>query len=262
MKRTLIEKLPSDIPTELLTLMRNAYVYDSSCSPEARVYFIDKGCGYYLKRAQKGALEREVTLARYYHSIGLGVEVCSYLSDDRYDWMLTQSAAGEDCTHDRYLGDPKRLSAMLGETLRALHETSYDTCPVIDRTAEYIRTVEQNYVTGNYDKTAFPDSFGFSDAESAYRLFSQGREKLKSDVLLHGDFCLPNIILDDWRLSSFIDLGCGGVGDRHIDLFWGSWTLWFNLKTDRYAARFFDAYGRDKIDAETLRIISAAEVFG
>jgi kanamycin kinase len=69
-------------------------------------------------------------------------------------------------------------------------------------------------------------------------------------------------MLDDWRFSGFIDLGNGGVGDRHIDLFWGAWTLWFNLKTDRYRDRFLDAYGRDKIDAPMLKIVAAAEVFG
>ena len=86
--------------------------------------------------------------------------------------------------------------------------------------------------------------------------------ELDDRVLLHGDYCLPNIMLDDWKLSSFIDLGNGGVGDRHIDLFWGAWTLWFNLKTDKYRNRFFDAYGRDKVDVEKIKIIAAAEVFG
>ena len=68
--------------------------------------------------------------------------------------------------------------------------------------------------------------------------------------------------MKDWNLSGFIDLGAGGVGDRHIDLFWGAWTLNFNLHTDKYRERFFDAYGRDKIDVEIINAIGAAEVFG
>ena len=47
-----------------------------------------------------------------------------------------------------------------------------------------------------------------------------------------------------------------------IDLFWGAWTLNFNLKTDVYRNTFFDAYGRDKIDENALLAVSAAEVFG
>ena len=92
-------------------------------------------------------------------------------------------------------------------------------------------------------------------------MLKEGESAIDGRVLLHGDYCLPNIMLDNWKLSSLIDLGNGGVGDRHVDLFWGAWTLWFNLKTDKYRDRFFDAYGRDKVDEEKIKIIAAAEVF-
>jgi kanamycin kinase len=45
-------------------------------------------------------------------------------------------------------------------------------------------------------------------------------------------------------------------------LFWGAWTLFFNLKTDQYRQRFIDCYGRDKVDDELLRVVAACEVFG
>ena len=72
----------------------------------------------------------------------------------------------------------------------------------------------------------------------------------------------PNVILDDWRFSGFVDLDCAGVGDRHVDVYWALWTLWFNLHTDAYGDRLLDAYGRDLIDMETLRLVAACEVFG
>ena len=59
--------------------------------------------------------------------------------------------------------------------------------------------------------------------------------------------------------SRVLLLGCGGVGDRHIDIFWGLWTLNFNLGTDRYSDIFLDAYGRDTVDKETLLAVSCAE---
>ena len=84
---------------------------------------------------------------------------------------------------------------------------------------------------------------------------------LEHHTLLHGDYCLPNIILNDRRLSGFIDVGSGGLGDRHIDLFWGIWSLEFNLKTPRWKDRFLDAYGRELVQAELLECIGAFEVF-
>jgi kanamycin kinase len=68
--------------------------------------------------------------------------------------------------------------------------------------------------------------------------------------------------LDNWRFSGFIDLASGGVGDRHVDIYWAMWSLGYNLKTDKYSGRFMDAYGRNLIDEERLRVVAAAEVFG
>ena len=261
MRRTKIQVLPVDLPDPFASLLEGATIYDSSCSPEARVYFVDRGGGFYLKVAAKGTLAREAQMTAYFHSLGLGTEVLGYESVER-DFLLTAKMRGEDCTDKIYLNDPKRLCDMIAERLRLLHETIPIDCPVSNHTAEYIATVEENYRTGNYDKSQFPDSFGYRNAEDAIRVFREGKPYLKNDTLLHGDYCLPNIMLDDWVFSGFIDLGNGGVGDRHVDLFWGAWTLRFNLKTNRYRERFLDAYGRDKVDEVMLDVIAAAEVFG
>ena len=261
MKRTLIDGLPYGVPHEISSLLSGADVYDSSCSPEARVYFIDKDGGLFLKCASVGTLAREAEMTSYFHKKGIGAEVLSYITNE-YDWMLSRRVVGEDCTYATYLDDPKRLCDLIATRLRALHETDARDCPVKDRMGEYISLVEENYRTGNFDSSHFPDSFGYASAEEAYRVFSSGKDRLHNEVLIHGDYCLPNIMLDNWRFSGFIDVGNGGIGDRHVDLFWGAWTLGFNLGTDEYRDRFFDAYGRDKIDEEKIKIIAAAEVFG
>ena len=261
MKRTLLENIPCALPSELARFVSGAKVYDSSCSPEARVYFIDKDSGYYLKTSDFGALAREARMTSYFHSKGIGAEVLCYISDE-CDWLLTERVVGEDCTHSMYLSEPKRLCDTIANELRALHELDFSDCPVMNRTRDYLELAEKNYRTGNYDKSSFPDSFGYRSAEDAYSVLREGQGELRSDVLIHGDYCLPNIMLEDWKLSKFIDLGNGGVSDRHIDLFWGAWTLYFNLKTDIYRDRFLDAYGRDKVDESILKTVAAAEVFG
>ena len=261
MKRTLLSSLPQGLPASVISLAQGADIYDSSCSPEARVYFIDKDNGYYLKIAPKGTLWSEAEMTSYFNLLGLGTTVLDYISQDR-DLLITKKMAGEDCTHEKYLDDPKRLCDTLATELRRLHETAPSGCPVSNRTAEYIATVDNNYSKGLFDLSLFLGVKEYKDANEAYRIFSEYKSALSADTLIHGDFCLPNIMLDDWRLSGFIDLGNGGVGDRHIDLFWGIWTLWFNLKTNQYKDRFIDAYGRDKVSEELLSAIAAAEVFG
>lgn len=261
MKKTLLYEIPKEMPQDIRHFVAGANIYDSSCSPEAKVYFIDKGNGYYLKHSAKGMLEKESEMTAYFHSKGFGAQVLDYRSNDS-DWLLTSAVIGKDCTHEEYLMDPKGLCDTLAQELRKLHETDYSGCPIPDRTAEYLAGAEKNYRTGNYDKSHFPDSFGYRSAKEAYDVLAAEKDALKTKVLLHGDYCLPNIILNKWKLSGFIDVGNGGVGDRHIDIFWGVWTLWFNLKTNQYCERFLDAYGRDKADESILKIVAAAEVFG
>ena len=261
MKRTKLCPDLSQYPAEFLPLLEGTPLYDSSCSSEARVIFLDRGGGYYLKSALKGTLKHEAEMTRYFHSKGLATEVLSYLSGD-LDWLLTRRVEGEDCTCPEYLQNPERLCDTLAALLRQLHDTPYGGCPVSDRMKAYRETAEANYRAGRYDADLFPDNWGFRSAEEAWKTVEEYGMLLKNDTLIHGDYCLPNVLLNHWQFSGLIDLGNGGVGDRHIDLFWGAWTLNFNLKTDRYRQRFFDAYGRENVDFELLRAVAAFEVFG
>ena len=261
MKRYEIEKIPFELPDEIQKLISGARIYDSSCSNAARVYFIDKDGGYYLKKADKGALSREARMCKMFSERSLTSKLVAYTSDN-FDCMVTERVKGEDCTFAKYLDDPERLCDTLGEILYSLHSESFDINICEDYTKKYLALAKKNYESGNYDKLAFPDSFGYKSADEAWSALCEGAKDLRSDTLSHGDFCLPNIMLDDWSFSGFIDLGNGGVGDRHVDIFWGIWTLEFNLKTNAYRDIFIDAYGRDLVNEDVLRVISAAEVFG
>lgn len=260
MKRTRIQPDLQLFPEVYHPLLRGSEVYDSSCSADARVYFIVHDGGIYLKSAPAGTLEAEAAMTAYFHSKGLSAQVLDYRKDSR-DWLLTRAVPGEDCIHPTYLEDPKRLSETLGLLLRHLHSQDISHCP-IDRTASYVATARNNYENKKYDTSLYPDNWGYDSPESAWRVIEKEGCLLKKDVLLHGDYCLPNVMLDNWQFSGFIDVGCGGVGDRHIDLFWGIWSLWFNLKTDAYKDRFLDAYGRQNVDEGMFRIIAAFECFG
>lgn len=261
MNRTPIAVDLSTIPSQFHPFFQGASVFDSSCSHAARVYFLDKGPGYYLKTASKGTLAKEAAMNAFFHSKGLGTQVLTYESLEK-DWMLTLRVPGEDCIHPTYLADPIRLCDTTAQLLRMLHETDPAGCPVADRTADYLATARHNWENKAYDISLFPDNWGYASPEEAWAEIEKNGKYLQTDTLLHGDYCLPNIMLKDWEFSAFIDLDTGGVGDRHVDLFWGMWSLQFNLKTDRYRERFLDAYGREKICPDLLRTIAAIEVFG
>ena len=262
MKKTLLTTLPNDIPKRLLSLLSGVSVWDSSCSPEARVLFVEREGGLYLKSAAAGTLAREAEMTRFFNSRKMGTEVLDYFTAGGKDWFLTAAVKGEDLTHEFYTSNPERLCDTLAERLRLLHECSIEGCPVSNHTAEYLARAAKNHKEGNYDTSLFPDNWGYTSPEEAWSVLEKNAHLLETNTLLHGDYCLPNVIYDGWEFSKFIDVDSGGVGDRHVDLFWGAWTLSFNLHTDAYRDRFLDAYGRDRVDEEKLRIVAAAEVFG
>ena len=187
MKRVPINPDLAQIPEEFHPLFTASPVYDSSCSPEARVYYIEKDGGIFLKCGEKGSLATEARMTDCFFRHGMGAEVLAYRSLDR-DFLLTARAPGEDCTHAQYTEDPRRLADTLAALLRTLHETEIEECPVKNRTANYLATVEEGYRIGRFDPSYALHSV---TAEEAYRRVCEGASALKSDCLLHGDYCLP-----------------------------------------------------------------------
>ena len=256
MKRTLIQTDFDSFPQEFHNLLRDAEVYDSSSSEDARVYFIRKEQGYFLKTAAAGSLQREAAMTQYFHSKKLATEVLAYLQNER-DWLLTVQISGDDCVHPRYLENPKRLCDTLAEILYNLHHENTDGCPVSDYSKQYLNLAETNHQKG-----LFNPKRGFDSPQKAWETVEKYRHLLKNDTLIHGDYCLPNIILNDWSFSGFIDVDHGGIGDRHVDIYWALWSLHYNLKSNQFSQHFIDAYGKSSVDMEMLRLISAIECFG
>lgn len=262
MKRKALPFCPEHFPEELRSFICRFSLYDSSCSPDARVWMLEGTERFFLKSAAAGTLMTEADMTRYFHGKGLGAEVVNYLPLEN-DWLLTRAIPGEDCTFPQYWEDPKRLCDTTASLLRQLHELDFRDCPITDRCSSYLAAAQKNHDIGFCDLDLFPEqNWGFSTQEEAWKIVTENGKSLKNDALLHGDYCLPNILLDDWKFTGFIDLGRSGVGDRHIDIFWGVWTLNFNLKTNRFYDRFLDVYGREKLEPEMLRTIAAFEVFG
>lgn len=60
------------------------------------------------------------------------------------------------------------------------------------------------------------------------------------NTLIHGDFCLPNILAVDDKVVGFIDLGDSGIGDPWRDYAWCIWSLEYNLQTKEYTPLLLD----------------------
>ena len=262
MKRKPIKVNIETYPETVANYMKDAKLFDSSSSPQARVTFIDKDDGYFLKEAAEGTLKTEALMTAYMHSLKRSEEVLYYGLANGKDYLLSRKIPGEDCTHPDYLAEPKRLCDTTAALLRELHEMDGSDCPVQDRIMTYTEAVKRGFEQRFYEPDLFKGIWEFASFPEAKRAAEEGLPLLKKEVLMHGDYCLPNIILQNWKFSGYIDLDCGGIGDRHIDVLWGIWTLHYNLGTTAYTNRFMDGYGRELIEPEKLRMVADMEMIG
>lgn len=222
MQKTKLNINITNFPGDLHYILENANVYDSSSNPTMKVYYSD--LGYYIKVADKNSLQNEAKMTGLFEKLGIGPKLVHYISADK-DYMVTRSVDGKDCT--QYLDNPERLCQVLAKAMKHLHSLDIKEVPT-------------------------------SQCMETYANIEKGK-LLKCDTFIHGDFCLPNVMLEDWKFKGFIDLGLSGVGDKHIDIYWILWSLNYNLKTDKYTDYFLDLYGREDIDMEVLKIVAEVE---
>ena len=240
------------LPSEIIKWIGSAAVYESSGHSSAKTLYIDHDDGAYLKIADHGFLHRAYVMQGFFHQHHLSSPVLDYISSDR-DYLLIASVKGEDGTSKKHISNPKKLSDIFARSLRFLHDTDISNCPIEDKIGELIKLSE----TASFSKRhldGISEYIGMVDSEKAANEIAQKSKLLKCDVLIHGDYCLPNVLYNDWNLEGFIDLADSGAGDRHYDLAMGLWTLYRNFKTYEYGWRFLDTYGWGNIDEERLRV--------
>lgn len=253
-KRERVEINTLDLPDEIAEWIDNSATYESSGLSRAKTVYIDRDGGAYLKIADCGTLYFAAKMQEYFYRYKLSSPVLQYLSTDK-DYLITSALDGEDGTSDEYISNPKRLSEVFAQALHFLHNTDISECPAKNKMAEMVIAAKTSPFRQNY-LDSIADYIGMAHADRAAEEIERNSRILQNDVLIHGDYCLVNIILKNWNVMGYIDLGDSGIGDRHYDLAQGLRTLSRNLKSSEYGQYFLDAYGRSYIDKDRLRVCS------
>lgn len=190
MQKTKTEVNIHDFPKELHPYLTGAEIYDSSSRSGAKVYYISTG--YYLKVDARGALEREALMAGWFYKAGLGVEVICYIKEGQ-DYMLTKAANGEDCL--AAMENPRWLCEVLAKAMRRLHSTAVPDLPASKSMEDFDAALARG--NGDYCADALMQRFMIHSKEEAWEIMQKNKHRLKRDTLIHGDFCLPNVIVKD-----------------------------------------------------------------
>ena len=148
-------------------------------------------------------------------------KVLGYEKDDKNTYLLMTKVPGEMACADKFLKDPDQLTTILAAGLHALWQVDINSCPCnwnLERKLQKAKYAVANNLVDIED--AEPDTFGENGFENPNHLLewllsNKPEEEL---VFSHGDFCLPNILIENGEVSGYIDLGRTGISDKWQDI--------------------------------------------
>lgn len=161
-------------------------------------------------------------------------------------WLATSRLSGQDGTHPEQLGHPARLTRILARGLRDFHDAaSVDNCPFDFRLNAALEHVRTRLSSGLIDQGSdFHAEFQHLTPEMAVDLLESTRPDSEDLIVCHGDYCPPNILIEDGRATGYVDLGELGVADRWWDLAAATWSLTWNLGPG-FEEMFLAEYGAE-----------------
>lgn len=169
-------------------------------------------------------------------------EVRLFAESENTDYLLISAISGVDASDDSLKNDIPQLIGQLVEGLKMIHALPIENCPFDERNERKIelaaKLVENNLV----DEDDFDEIRQGRTAESLFRELIENQPAAEDLVFTHGDYCVPNIILKNRRLSGFVDLGNSGVADRHQDIALLTRSVRHNFGAE-YEQSVFEIYG-------------------
>jgi kanamycin kinase/aminoglycoside 3'-phosphotransferase-3 len=129
--------------------------------------------------------------------------------------------SGEMSCDDYYLEHSEILLKALADGLKMLWQVDVSGCPIV-RDLDVVLQEARFQVKNNLVDldNVEPDTFGENGFESPKHLLEwlENNRPLFEPVFSHGDYCLPNVFLENGQIKGFIDLGRAGIGDKWNDI--------------------------------------------
>lgn len=169
-------------------------------------------------------------------------------------WLLLAEAPGRMACDPAVTGDPQRVVDLLAAGLRRLHRLDIANCPFDARLDQRLAQAAWVIRAGLADVEAVRTDHGVSAEELLARLEETRPDEPAADLAFtHGDYCLPNILLDAGcdRVSAYLDWGRAGIADRYQDLSIGARSVRHNLG-EEWGGRLLAAYGLSPLDRARL----------
>ena len=153
-------------------------------------------------------------------------EVVEYVVENGYGYLLMTRIEGEMCCSPYYMEHSDEMITLMAEGLHHLWSVDTTGCPRERSLELYTERALERIRSGGLSREELL-KYGFETAEEMAEWIETHPVKY-DPVLSHGDYCLPNLLLKDGKISGYIDIGGIGVSDRYSDIV----DCWNSLKNN------------------------------
>ena len=242
------EPLSAELPPELLKLIdlssltKNTIGHSSSEVYELK---LKDGTNAILKiqyltsrNDLKGEYERNKWLEDK-----LNVPKVYYFKElDNYQYYLREKKAGLSAHKI------ENFAPLVGKNLKQLHSIDITNCPFNNNSVDNLLKLAIDKI--DIILPTILEIYPEMDKKSLLEFLKNN--KPTDTALVHGDYSLPNILIDDNKEVSLIDLGDVSISTKYFDLYYLRKSFIRNNKMDYFKA-FLESYGLSEIDEKAMK---------
>ncbi|HET7628638.1 MAG TPA: APH(3') family aminoglycoside O-phosphotransferase [Bacillales bacterium] len=178
-------------------------------------------------------------------------KVVGYAVGDDGEYLLTTAVDGVHAASPAVGADPKFAVHALAAGLKQIHSVSLKACPFDETLTRKLTQAKERVMCGTVDETNFDESRAGKTASVLLEELVACRPDEEDLVFTHGDYCMPNILLNENGISGFIDWGRAGIADRYQDLGLAARSIVRNYG-ESWVEPFFYHYGIDRPEPEKI----------
>ncbi|WP_060204919.1 APH(3') family aminoglycoside O-phosphotransferase [Sporosarcina koreensis] len=162
----------------------------------------------YVEKEKLEWLEGKLTVPR----------VLYYGKDEANEYLLMSEIIGVNASDQSHRDDLPAMLESLGYGLETIHRVRIDNCPFDQSLDMKIKEAKNRVDQELVDEDDFDEVRKGRKARDLFDELLSNRPVTEELVFTHGDFCLPNVIMENKKVSGFIDWGRAGIADRYQDL--------------------------------------------
>lgn len=245
------------LPHQLQSLLTNDDKVTFRWENVAQTFYIQSknGNNRYLKIQPRGlpeSLERQAKKLIWCKNKIPVPEVIDFGVLGDYEFLLTLELPGYDAASKLAKHNVKETVVLIAHGLRTIHDVSIEDCPFDNSIKQLMKIIKTNHEQGLMNSKDIYNIFGETNSIEVINelefYFSSSKEDL---VFTHGDYSMPNILINNANISGYMDLGNCGIADRYYDLAVAEKSIIRNYGID-YVELFFNSYGVSKVDKQRL----------